>query len=69
MGLNTCAIAPYSITTLTAFRPNTVHMAILVERPSNKEINTGPSNLQNKSILLIEEFKSADMLILFQSMQ
>lgn len=42
-------------------------MAILVDKPSNKEMNTGPSNLQNKSILLIDEFKSANVSILFQS--
>lgn len=55
----TCAIAPYSTITLTAFIPKTVQIAAFVDRLSKSEINTGASNLQKRSMRLIDAFNSS----------
>ena len=38
--------------------PITVHIAIVAEKPSTAEMNTGASNLENRSILRMFEFNS-----------
>ena len=52
-------MAKYSTSTEQVFKPKTVQMAPEVDKLSTAEMNTGASNLQKRSIRLIDAFRSA----------
>lgn len=51
-------MAIYSIKTERAFTPKTVQTATFVDKPSTSDMTTGATSLQNRSIRLIDAFKS-----------
>lgn len=51
-------MAMYSISTEAVFRLKTVHIAVLVERLSIREMKTGARSLQKRSIRRMDAFRS-----------